>query len=268
MTEERREDPAAQARPAEGRTAEDPRADPQQQHGTSPQERPGRLPYDVVVFDWDGTLADSAAIIAQAIRNACRDLRLTVPDDAAARYVIGLGLADALAHVAPDLPVERHPELAARYREHYLAKDPDIPLFEGARELLEGLRLRGHRLAVATGKSRVGLDRALRQSGLAPLFAATRCADEGRPKPHPDMLLHLMERLDVRPERTLMIGDTTHDLDLAANAGVDCVAVAYGAHHREAFHKHRPVAVVGSIEDLTAWLFPGTNATQAITMAR
>ena len=158
-----------------------------------------------------------------------------MPDDTAARYVIGLGLGDALRHVAPQLPPTRYAELSARYREHYLARDPDIPLFAGARELVAELDAAGYLLGIATGKTRIGLDRALAQQALAHHFVATRCADEGFPKPNPDMLLHLMDRVGAGPGETLMIGDTTHDLDLARNAGVAAVAVAYGAHdHRGA----------------------------------
>ena len=214
--------------------------------------RPRR--YRLLVFDWDGTLADSTSIIATALQAACRDVGEPVPDDVSARFVIGLGLADALAHVAPALPVERHPELSARYRHHYLARDAQIPLFEGAAELLAHLHSEGFMLAVATGKTRVGLDRALAGCALGERFHATRCADEGRPKPHPDMLLHLMERLGVAPGETLMIGDTTHDLELARAAGVDAVAVAYGAHESLGLAAARPLATVHSIAELRAWL--------------
>src|SRR5215471_20067844 len=122
--------------------------------------------FRLLVFDWDGTLADSTAIIAGAIQQACMDLGLPVPDDVAARYVIGLGLADAMRHVAPTLPIAEHPRLSERYRHHYLARDPEIPLFAGAREMLDELDARGFLLAIATGKSRVGLARALTQQGL------------------------------------------------------------------------------------------------------
>jgi phosphoglycolate phosphatase len=210
--------------------------------------------YRLIVFDWDGTLADSTAIIAAAIQEACRDVGEPVPDNVSARFVIGLGLAEALSHVAPALPVERHPELSARYRHHYLSRDPEIPLFEGVRALLDDLHARGFMLAVATGKTRVGLDRALASNALAARFHATRCADEGRPKPHPDMLLHLMERLGVAPPQTLMIGDTTHDLELARAAGVDAVAVAYGAHEPVGLAAAGPLATVHSIAELRAWL--------------
>lgn len=214
--------------------------------------RPRR--YRLLVFDWDGTLADSTTIIAQALQSACRDVGEPVPDDASARFVIGLGLADALAHVAPALPVERHRELSARYRDHYLARDPEIPLFAGARELIDELRAHGFLLGVATGKSRVGLDRALAANGLGACFDATRCADEGRPKPHPDMLENLMARLGVAPAGTLMIGDTTHDLELARAAGVDALAVAYGAHARDGLAAAKPLATLHSIAELRAWL--------------
>ena len=212
------------------------------------------LRYRLLVFDWDGTLADSAAIIVEALQRACADLELPVPDDAAARYVIGLGLNDALRHVAPTLLREDYPKLSARYRVHYLNRDPEIPLFAGAEAMLATLEARGHLLAIATGKSRRGLDRALEQAGIGRHFVATRCADEGLPKPDPDMLLHLMKHLGAAPAETLMIGDTTHDLLLAANAGVDAVGVAYGAHPADSLLEERSLAVVESVGDLAHWL--------------
>jgi phosphoglycolate phosphatase len=212
------------------------------------------LRYRLIVFDWDGTLADSAAIIVEAIQQACADLGLPVPSDSAARYVIGLGLHDALRHVAPTLAEKDYPQLSARYRAHYLNRDPEIPLFAGAEALLSALNVRGHLLAVATGKSRRGLDRALEQAGIGRHFVATRCADEGFPKPNPDMLLHLMDSVGAVPDETLMIGDTTHDLLLAANAGVDAVGVAYGAHPGPALAAERNRAIVGSVDELTQWL--------------
>ena len=210
--------------------------------------------FRLLVFDWDGTLADSTAIIAGAIQQACRDLDLPVPGDEAARFVIGLGLSDALRHVAPTLPAAEHPRLSERYREHYLARDPEIPLFAGAREMLDDLDARGFLLAIATGKSRIGLARSLRQQRLEHLFAASRCADEGFPKPHPDMLLALMERCGTTPADTLMIGDTTHDLELAHNAGASAVAVTYGAHGADGLARLAPLATVSSVPELRAWL--------------
>jgi len=210
--------------------------------------------FRLLVFDWDGTLADSTAIIAGALQQACRDLGLPVPDDAAARFVIGLGLVDALRHVAPSLPSADYPRLSERYRHHYLARDPEIPLFTGAREMLDELDARGFLLAIATGKSRVGLTRALAQQGLAHRFCASRCADEGFSKPHPDMLLNLMDCCGVQARQTLMIGDTTHDLELARNAGASALAVTYGAHTHEGLAGLAPLATVASIAELAAWL--------------
>ena len=213
---------------------------------------PRRYPF--IVFDWDGTLIDSTTIIADSLQQACRDLGEPVPTDVDARYVIGLGLSDALKHVAPGLARDRHGELAARYRHHFLSRDAQMQLYAGARELLGELAGAGFVLGIATGKSRAGLDRALAQQRLDGLFTATRCADEGFPKPHPDMLEQLMDRVGVAPGQTLMIGDTTHDIELARNAGASAVAVTYGAHHADGLGALAPLATVHSIAELRAWL--------------
>jgi phosphoglycolate phosphatase len=214
---------------------------------------PGRR-FDLVVFDWDGTLFDSTRLIARCIQTACADLGVAVPSDRDASYVIGLGLADALRHAAPDLPVERYRELADRYRHHYLANQNELALFDGTLEMLHALKARGHRLGVATGKTRRGLESALDASPLRGVFDATRTADETRGKPDPLMLVELMRELDVAPARTLMVGDTTHDLQLAANAGCASVAVAFGAHAHELFAEHAPLHVAHSTAELAAWL--------------
>mgnify|MGYP002624233690 CR=1 FL=1 len=210
--------------------------------------------FDLIVFDWDGTLFDSTALIVRCIQGACRDLGIEVPSDERAAYVIGLGLRDALAHAAPGLPEDRYPELGQRYRHHYFARQHELVLFPGTLEMLQGLKSRAHRLAVATGKSRAGLDEALAGTALKPLFDATRTADETRSKPHPLMLQQLMSELGADPGRTLMIGDTTHDLQLAANAGTPSLGVSYGAHEPEAFHAFDPLAVVHSTRELHDWL--------------
>ena len=214
--------------------------------------RPRR--YDLIVFDWDGTLFDSTALIVRAIQAACRDLGAPVPSDEAAAHVIGLGLQDALQHAVPDLPVDLYPELGRRYRQHYFASHDQVTLFAGVPALLAGLRERNHWLAVATGKNRHGLNEALRISGLADSFDATRTADETRSKPHPQMLQELMREFGTDPERTLMIGDTTYDLQLAANAGTDAVAVAYGAHPPEQLGDLRPLTIAHSVPELQDWL--------------
>ncbi len=210
--------------------------------------------FRLIVFDWDGTLADSTALIAQSLQQACRAIGAPVPDETRARHVIGLGLVDALRHVAPTLPQERYQELAGHYRDCYVARESEIPLFDGVRQMLDELATAGFLLAVATGKGRAGLGRALALHGVADRFFATRCADEGFPKPHPDMLLHLMERARVDPGATLMIGDTSHDLELARNAGAAAVAVAWGAHPAEGLGQFGALATVHSVAELRQWL--------------
>jgi phosphoglycolate phosphatase len=210
--------------------------------------------FDLIAFDWDGTLFDSTRLIARCIQAACADVGTAVPSDRDASYVIGLGLADALRHAAPVLAEDRYGELAQRYRHHYVASLDDIVLFEGTLEMLESLKARNHSLAVATGKNRRGLDDALRRSSLGAYFAATRTADETASKPDPLMLHELMRELGCTPERTLMVGDTTHDLQLAANAGCASVAVSFGAHGHEEFARFEPLLVAHSTADLATWL--------------
>lgn len=214
--------------------------------------------YELVVFDWDGTLLDSAAAIVHAIQAACRDLGLPAPDDARARHVIGLGLNEALSHAVPELTKDAYPDMVERYRHHFLACDHELVLFPGVAQMIERLATGGWTLAVATGKSRVGLDRAFGHTGLGRHFHASRCADECFSKPHPAMLEALMSELVTDPTRTLMIGDTTHDLQMASNAGVDAVAVTFGAHEREHLQTVVHVACVDTIAELDAWL--STNA--------
>jgi phosphoglycolate phosphatase len=210
--------------------------------------------FDLIVFDWDGTLFDSTALIVRCIQDACRDLGVRVPSDTAAAYVIGLGLQDALRHAVPDLPAARYPELGLRYRHHYFARQHELSLFPGTLEMLQALKSRQHWLAVATGKGRRGLDEALAHAQLRGLFDATRTADETASKPDPRMLNELMREFGAESGRTLMIGDTTHDLQLAVNAGTPRVAVSYGAHDHEAFGAFAPLAVVRSTRELHDWL--------------
>lgn len=210
--------------------------------------------FDLLVFDWDGTLLDSAGAIVAAIQAACRDLELPEPSDERARHVIGLGLGEALRHAVPELPEQRYPQMVDRYRHHYLSRDHELRLFDGAAELVAELAGAGFTLAVATGKSRVGLDRALKASGLGAYFQASRCADECFSKPHAQMLEELMQEFAVAPERTLMIGDTTHDLQMALNAGVASLGVAYGAHPAAALDALAPLARLQKVEELAAWL--------------
>jgi len=210
--------------------------------------------FDLIAFDWDGTLFDSTTLIARCIQAACADVGTMVPSDEAASYVIGLGLAEALQHAAPGLTREQYPALADRYRHHYFARQHEIVLFPGTLEMLAALKARNHWLSVATGKSRRGLDEALRSADLLRHFDATRTADETASKPHPQMLHELMAEFGVEPERTLMIGDTTHDLQMAMNAGVASVGVSYGAHAPEAFDSFAPRFVAHSVPELGEWL--------------
>jgi len=210
--------------------------------------------FDLIVFDWDGTLMDSAAAIVAAIQAACRDLALTPPSDERARHIIGLGLHEALRGVLPDLDPTQYPLVAERYRYHYLAHDHELQLFAGAFELIRALGSAGFMLAVATGKSRSGLDRALATSGLQGFFHASRCADECHSKPHPQMLVELIDEFAVTPENTLMIGDTTHDLLMARNANVAALAVAYGAHPRAALEAEAPLLCAANVAEIHAWL--------------
>jgi phosphoglycolate phosphatase len=210
--------------------------------------------FDLIAFDWDGTLFDSTAMITRSIQAACADIGVPVPSDKDASYVIGLGLREALMHAAPTLPVERYGELADRYRFHYFASQHEIVLFEGTLAMLKALKERNHWLTVATGKSRRGLDAALDTVDLRGVFDGTRTADETASKPHPQMLIELMSEFGVAPERTLMIGDTTHDLQMAQNAGAARVGVSYGAHEPEAFAAFAPLHVAHTVTDLADWL--------------
>ena len=214
--------------------------------------RPRR--FDLIVFDWDGTLFDSTALIVRCIQAACRDIGAAVPSDVDAAYVIGLGLQDALRHAVPGLPAERYPELGLRYRHHYFASQHELSMFPGTLAMLQALKARQHWLGVATGKGRRGLDEALAHAQLKGLFDATRTADETASKPDPRMLNELMREFGAEPERTLMIGDTTHDLQLARNAGTPRVAVSYGAHDHEAFAEFAPLTIALSTRELHDWL--------------
>ena len=217
-----------------------------------PPRRPRR--FDLIAFDWDGTLYDSTKIIVRCIQAAVVDVGGARPSDTAAAYVIGMALMQALAHAAPDVPPEKYTELGNRYRYHYLQHQDDLSLFEGVLPMLDGLKARQHLLTVATGKSRRGLDEALRTVELAGVFDGSRTADETAGKPDPLMLHELMQEFGVEPSRVLMIGDTTHDLQMAVNAGCASVGVSYGAHEPEAFGVLNPLHVAHSVRELHDWL--------------
>lgn len=210
--------------------------------------------FDLIVFDWDGTLMDSTATIVTCIQAAAKDLGLPMPDNKSASYVIGLGLQDAMEAVLPGLEQKYYPHMVERYRHHYLSKDKGLALFDGVRDMLTELSQQGYFLAVATGKSRVGLNRALDAANLLSAFDATRCADETFSKPHPAMLQELTRELGQDIRRTVMIGDTTHDLQMALNAGAAGVGVHYGAHSAPELQALNPMFVAGSVFELHTWL--------------
>jgi phosphoglycolate phosphatase len=211
--------------------------------------------FELLVFDWDGTLMDSEARIVACLQGAIADLELPRQEVAALRNIIGLGLAEAIERLFPGSDAATQQALVERYRHHFLVADPTpSTLFEGAAEVLRGLADQGYLLAVATGKGRRGLDKVLEETGLGPLFHATRCADETLSKPHPQMLLELMELLGAEPQATLMIGDTEYDMEMARNARTHALAVSYGVHHPERLLRHDPLGCLERIADLPAWL--------------
>ena len=213
-----------------------------------------RKQFDLIVFDWDGTLMDSTATIVKCIQSAAKDLGLAVPSDDAASHVIGLGLSEAMQTVIPKLDPGMYPRMVERYRYHFLTKDHELVLFKGVPAMLEELSQLGYFLAVATGKSRVGLNRALNACGLLSAFDATRCADETFSKPHPAMLQELTRELGQDMRRTVMIGDTTHDLLMANNSGAAGIAVEYGAHPVQQLQACRPIFTAKNVPELHQWL--------------
>lgn len=213
-----------------------------------------QLRYPLIVFDWDGTLFDSAGNIVRSLQAAVAELGGKPPSSETAHHVIGLDLPQALAIAAPDIPSHRHPLLAQAYRTHYSKHMNDICLFEGAHRMLLELKSKGHLLAIATGKSQAGLREALEATDLLHVFDAIRTADQTAGKPDPLMLHELMDELNIAPVQTLMVGDTTHDMQLAKNALCHSVAVTYGAHRAEELAVFRTVYTAQSTSDLHQWL--------------
>ncbi len=211
--------------------------------------------FELLVFDWDGTLMDSEARIVSCMRAAITDLSLEPRDDASIRNIIGLGLSEAIKTLYPGTDLAFATAMIDRYRHHFLIADPTrSELFEGVEQTLEALAEAGYLLAVATGKGRVGLDKVLNETGLGRLFQATRCADETFSKPHPLMLEQLMDVLGVEPQATLMIGDTEYDMQMANNARAAALAVSYGVHEKERLMKHEPLHCIDAITELNDWL--------------
>ncbi len=206
--------------------------------------------WELVIFDWDGTLADSVSSIVLAMQQAAAAIQVPVPAAVEVREIIGLGLPEAINQLFPGLPEARYPDLRAAYAESYIAQHARIPLFPGVVEMLEALRQQGVRMAVATGKSRLGLDRALNASGMAEFFHATRCADEGPGKPEPDMTHYLLSQLDVAAGSAVLVGDTAHDLEMARRAGLAAVGVGWGAHDVPRLQAYNPLLVASTVAEL------------------
>jgi phosphoglycolate phosphatase len=211
--------------------------------------------YELIVFDWDGTLMDSAARIVTCLQRAAADIGLPVPSVEASRDIIGLGLDQAMARLFPRIDRPGREALVAAYRGHWLDdRVAASPMFAGAAELIGDLHGAGYLLAVATGKSRRGLDRALAESGLGDCFHATRCADEAHSKPHPQMLEEILTDLDTACDATLMVGDTEYDMQMAASAGVGAVGVEHGVHTRERLLQSGAQACVADLFALSQWI--------------
>ena len=211
--------------------------------------------YQLLIFDWDGTLMDSVARIVSCMQQAARDCQLPVPADAAVRDIIGLSLRVAIPRLFPGLTVEMLDLCIDRYREHYLYLDSTpTPLFPGVAEQLACWHAAGYQLAVATGKARAGLERVLDETGLGHLFAARRGADEALSKPDPLMLRQLLNELNVAPEQALMIGDSVHDMAMAEAICMPRIGVTWGVDSRDALSRYEPVAVVDSMTALRALL--------------
>lgn len=218
--------------------------------------------YELIVFDWDGTLMDSAGKIVRCFESAVNDVGLPSPGAAAIRNIIGLGLNEAVAMLLPQCAPELQSRVVARYREHFLHLDQtEMPLFPGVRDGLATLAERGYLLAVATGKARRGLHRVLEQTGLGHLFVASRCADEALSKPHPQMLLDILDETGVTAAAALMVGDTVYDMQMARSARVDGLAVSYGVHDRQDLVAQAPVACLDSFQEVHRWLSQARSAT-------
>ncbi|MGD8910092.1 MAG: HAD-IA family hydrolase [Chromatiales bacterium] len=211
--------------------------------------------FELLIFDWDGTLMDSEARIVACVEAAVEDLGLTSPGHDAIRNIIGLGLREAVHSLFPDANERLHLDIAEHYRAHFFSsKKVPSELFEGAREVIERLYQSGYMLAVATGKGRSGLNQALDSTGLGAFFHATRTADETFSKPHPEMLHQILDELGIMPDQALMIGDTEYDLQMAANACISSLGVDYGVHERQRLLKHRPLACLEKITEIPVWL--------------
>ena len=211
--------------------------------------------YKLLIFDWDGTLADSIGRIVTAMQVAAQRSGHPERDEDSVKGIIGLGLPEAILTLYPEMADAQVVDFRQHYADVYIAMDTEpSPLFDGVLESLEAFRAEGYRLAVATGKARRGLDRVLKAHGWEDFFDVTRAADETASKPDPLMLNQILAHCDVRPEHALMVGDATFDLQMARNAGIDSVAVGYGAQSMERLLAFEPRLAIDTFSQLHAWL--------------
>lgn len=211
--------------------------------------------YELIIFDLDGTLLDSAAKILGCLAAAATDVGIAHPGEEAARNIIGLGMEEAMAALFPDVQAAQRQQFLVRFREHYLYLDTtEITCFPGVPQGLRQLTQDGYRLAIATGRPRRGLERVLAQTGLQSLFVASRCADEVHSKPHPRMLQEILEETNAHAEQAVVVGDTVYDMQMARSAGVDALAVSYGVHQADHLLQEGAVACVDSFPEVCAWL--------------
>jgi phosphoglycolate phosphatase len=209
---------------------------------------------DLIVFDWDGTLMDSEAKIVRCMQEAARDLGIADPGPAAIRHIIGLGLHEAMQALFPAESDTQRTRLIEGYRRHFLELDQTaMPLFPGVRDGLAALAEQGYLLAVATGKARRGLERVLEETGTRDLFVASRCADETFSKPHPRMLEEILDITGIEPQRAIMVGDTTYDMQMARNARIAGLGVSYGVHAREHLLESGAVACLDTFPEVCGW---------------
>jgi phosphoglycolate phosphatase len=210
--------------------------------------------YELIIFDWDGTLMDSESKIVNCFRKSMADLALSYSGDAAVRNIIGLGLKEALDVLLPEHGEAVRNQVVDRYREHFLYLDEtDMPLFSGVEEGLQQLRKQNYSLAIATGKARIGLDKVLEQTQLGEYFISSRCADEAISKPHPRMVLEILNETGISSDRAVVVGDTSYDIQMAHSANTDVLAVCYGVHDRENLMTEQPLGCVDDFDSVVEW---------------
>lgn len=209
--------------------------------------------FQLIIFDWDGTLIDSQQNIVACLQSMIRDLGLPERSEDQLSNIIGLGLYEALTQLFPEHAEDTHQQMIDRYRYHFLSSEPSA-CFQGVQDLLPRLVEDGYMLAVATGKGRQGLNKALDSTGFSQWFVSTRCADESRSKPHPQMLEEILEETGVDNDKAIMIGDTEYDMLMAQHAGMASVGVSYGVHSANRLQQHDPMIILDDLRHLPDWL--------------